>query len=153
MKNYHNYVGVLIIALTINACSMGYSEQDEKVAAKYCSCYNDAAKQSVKIQDWYEKNFEKLEDLKEEKKAANDDPDKEFDAEVDVIMDAEEMIEDYMYAKKVAGVCYNGYKSTKGYDDADGVVKSICHSTFYAINSGESKVNALDGTISFLTNP
>ena len=154
MKNYHNYVGVLIIALTISACSMGFPEQDEKVAKSYCSCYNDAAKQSVEIQDWYEKNFEELESLKEDKEAADSDDDKDFDPDVDVIIEAEEMLSDYNYAVKVAKVCQDTYTSSKKLEgeDADvNILESVCSGVLYAKEvNAQSRLGALHDAITTL---
>jgi len=133
MKNYQNYIGLLIIALAISACSsVGYSEQDEKVVNKYCSCYKDAAKQSVEIQDWYAEHYKEIQDLVEEKESQGAD----FSSDDKLITEGEEMLEDYDYAFKVADtVCYQGYLSEKDYEDISQALKeAACHDVSYAIN-------------------
>jgi len=136
MKNYQNYIGLLIIALAVSACnSVGYSEQDEKVAKKYCSCYKDVAKQSVEIQDWYADHYMEIEDLFEEKRTAEKNGE-EFDSDDKLITEGEEMLDDYDYAFKVADkVCYQGYRSEKGYKDISPELKeAACHDVSYAVS-------------------
>ena len=138
MKNYQNYIGLLIIALAVSACnSVGYSEQDEKVAKKYCSCYKDAAKQSVEIQDWYADHYMEIEDLIEEKMTAKKNGE-EFDSDDKLITEGEEMLEDYDYAMRVAKtVCYEGYLNEKDYAPIrDDLKEAACHDVSYAVDNG-----------------
>ena len=111
MKNYLTYIIVLVIAVSLNACSVGYAEADKKVAEKACSCFKDVAKQSVDLHDWYSEHSEELGELKEEKRTEG----AEWTNDADFVDEGEEMLEKWLDLYEEANdVCYEDFIDDQG---------------------------------------
>ena len=110
MKNYLTYIIALVIAVSLNACSVGYSEADKKVTEKYCSCFKDVAKQSVDIHEWYSEHSEELDELRTKKSKGED-----WSSDADFVEEGEEMLEKWHDLKEEAfDVCYEDFIDGEG---------------------------------------